>query len=273
MWGARESLPNAGQAQRKRWVGLVLLPMLLAALCLLSGSASAQSEAPQEAIDLYRSGRAHYDAGRYRDAIIDLKAALALDPESPNLLYNVARVSELLGNLDEAIAYYTRYVGMLSDAENDERERILATIHRLEGARTELSASASQQPETLREVIYREPPAAGTADALFWIVGGSGVALIGGSIVTGVMALSRENEVNKFVLGQDGNVATRNSLVDQANLLALASDIMLIGGVGAIATAVVLYFARTPEAPPERRVQLSVSGSRDGATLMLGGAF
>lgn len=273
MWGARESLPDAGQVQQRRWVGLVLLTLLLAAPCLNANTASAQSEAPQEAIDLYRSGRAHYDAGRYRDAIVDLKAALALDPESPNLLYNVARVSELLGNLDEAIAYYTRYVGMLSDAENDERERITATIHRLEGARTELAAHANQQPETLREVIYREPPAAGTADALFWITGGTGVVLIGGSIVTGVLALVREKEANKFVIGQDGNAAERAQLIHQTDTLALVSDLMLIGGIASLAGATALYFLREPEAPPERRVQVSLFGTRDGAMLSLGGAF
>jgi hypothetical protein len=200
-------------------------------------------------------------------------AALALDPESPNLLYNVARVSELLGNLGESIAYYTRYVGMLTDAENDERERIRTTIRRLEGARAELAARAANEPETLREVVYREPPAAGTSDALFWIVGGSGVALITGSVVTGVMALIREDEATKFVVGETGPTGNRAILMDQADGYALASDLMLATGVAAVTAATLLYFLRTPETPPEHRVQVSFDGSRSGGMLNLSGAF
>lgn len=256
-------------------IGGVVLALTAAAAVvgLWSPVANAQSEAPQEAIELYRSGRAHYDAGRYRDAIVDLKAALALDPESPNLLYNVARVSELLGNLGEAIAYYTRYVGMLSDAENDERERIQTTIRRLEGARTELAARATEQPETLREVVYREPPPIGTADALFWVVGGGGVVLLGGSVATGVLALIREDAASAYVIGDTGPAADRNVLIDQANGYALASDIMLVAGLSAVSMATLLYFLRTPEAPPERRVQVGFIGDAHHGMLNLAGVF
>lgn len=238
-----------------------------------AAAAQSQSEAPREAIELYRSGRAHYDAGRYREAIVDLKAALALDPESPNLVYNVARVSELLGNIDEAIAYYTRYVGMLSDADNDERERIRATIRRLEGARTELSERAGEQRETLREVIYRERPARGEADALFWIVGGAGVAMVATSIVTGVLAGVRSNTAKTFVIGEDGNYADRQNEVTQANNLALTTDLLVFGGVGALGAATLLYFLRRPEAPPEQRVQVSVAANADRGVLTVSGTF
>lgn len=281
MWGVRATTSNAASA----WQGCGTFGSLLAAVlagvfaawvCLIGpccSSAAAQSEPPQEAIALYRSGRAHYDAGRYREAIVDLKAALALDPESPNLLYNVARVSELLGNLDEAIAYYTRYVGMLTDAENDERERIRAIVRRLEGARSEVSTQASQQTETLREVVYVEPTPSGQADALFWIVGGSGVALIGGSVAFGVMALIREDAASRFVIGQDGNASNRQTLVNQADGFALASDLSLGAGLAAVTTAALLYFLRNPERGEERHVQVSVSSDGHGGQLNVGGAF
>jgi len=281
MWGVRETTSNAASA----WQGCGTFGSLRAAVfaaffavcaCLIGpwcSRAAAQGEPPHEAIALYRSGRAHYDAGRYREAIVDLKAALALDPESPNLLYNVARVSELLGNLDEAIAYYTRYIGMLTDSENDERERIRATVRRLEGARSEVSTQASQQTETLREVVYVEPTPSGEADALFWIVGGSGVALIGGSVAFGVMALIREEAATKFVIGQDGSATNRETLVNQANGFALASDLSLGVGLAAVTTATLLYFLRTPESGEERHVQVSVSSNGHGGQLNVGGAF
>jgi tetratricopeptide (TPR) repeat protein len=281
MWGVRERTNSAASAWRRGGPSSALqagfLPTILAAWIGLTvvwcGDACAQSEPPQEAIALYRSGRAHYDAGRYRDAIVDLKAALALDPESPNLLYNVARVSELLGNLDEAIAYYTRYIGMLTDAENDERERIRATVRRLEGARTEVSTQASQQTETLREVVYVEPTPSGEADALFWVVGGSGVALIGGSVAFGVMALIREEAASKFVIGEDGSASNRQTLVNQADGFALASDLSLGVGLAAVTTATLLYFLRTPEGGEERHVQVSVGSDGHGGQLRVGGMF
>src|SRR5262245_24814610 len=55
---------------------------------------------PDAAIQHYSIGREHYQAGRYREALNELEQAVRLDPASPNLVFNVARVYELLGEID-----------------------------------------------------------------------------------------------------------------------------------------------------------------------------
>src|SRR5262245_38941542 len=76
---------------------------------------------PPEALAHYNRGRAHYQAGRYREAVVELEKALSLDPQSPNLVYNVARVYELLGDMERSIAFYERYKRMLPAQEREER--------------------------------------------------------------------------------------------------------------------------------------------------------
>ena len=81
------------------------------------GSASAP---PAEALTHYNRGRELYQAGRYREAVVELEDASRLDPGSANLVYNLARVYELLGELDLAIRHYQRYRAMLPPTETEE---------------------------------------------------------------------------------------------------------------------------------------------------------
>lgn len=270
---------DASPAPRARLRAAMLLLSMVAGGAALSagfspGSAAAQaSEPPPQAIELYRSGREHYRAGRYHEAIHDLKAALELDPESPNLIYNVAKVNESLGNLDEAIDYYRHYLELLPGSETEERDRIRETISRLEGARDEVKSHVDSEPD-LREWNTPPPPpppAPGRADAMFWITGGTGVALLAAAAVTGVLAVNREQDVQSFVIGPDGDVAERQALSDKADRLATTTDILWISGATAVTTAVLLYFLRDAEQRPA--VQASVATNGRSASFTLAGTF
>lgn len=231
--------------------------------------ARAQDEgAPPEAVELYQRGSEHYRAGRYREAIKDLKAALALDPNSPNLVYNVARVSELLGNLSEAIEYYERYIALLPASQRKERQDAEATIRRLEGARDELSAQADTS-SALREpiIVEVEAPPMGKADLYFWATAGLGVAALAGSAVTGLLALRREQEVRDFVAGPDGSAGERQSIMDEADTLALTTDLLLVGGTLSVASAASLFFFRDPGPAETRGPHAKLSVSPTGAVL------
>src|SRR5687768_3439309 len=109
-------------------------------LVAVSGVASAQRrhEPPGEAVDYYQSGRRHFAAGRYREAVADLQRAREHDPNSPTLVYNLARVYELLGELDAAIESYEEYRRLLPSREREERARVAETVRRLRGARVEV---------------------------------------------------------------------------------------------------------------------------------------
>ena len=89
----------------------------------------------------------------------DLESALSWDPNSPSLIYNVAKVSELLGNLDESIEYYERYLRLLPGSEQEERERIRASLKRLRKSRSDVVLESKQEPVVLKPPeTARAPP-------------------------------------------------------------------------------------------------------------------
>lgn len=232
------------------------------ALCLVTALASSVSrpafaqdrqEPPPEAVEFFNAGRAHYEAGRYPEAAVSLERALALDPGSAVLLFNLTRVYELLGELDRAVTYGRRYLGMV-DEDPPERERAEQTLRRLEGARDWLALRGSAQPPELRQlaprVIVRER---GVADTAFWatLATGGGLTLAGGAL--GLFALVRHNEAEDIAAGSSADVTRRQDLRDKSQRMALVTDVAVGLGLATMVGALLLYllrvrtFERTPE--------------------------
>jgi tetratricopeptide (TPR) repeat protein len=223
------------------------------------------SEPPSAAVRHYHKGRELYLAGRYREAAVELEQAVTLDPDSPNLVYNLARVYELLAEIDTSIVHYKRYRALLPPGDVEERARVDGTLQRLEGARsqvTELPASPAGQPVKLER---------GVADATFWtftVVGAA--ALVAGGAV-GVAALGAEKDVEKFVVEEDGDVDKRRDLEDRADRLALTSDMCLLAGAVLGTTAILLYALRQKPARSPPAAKLDVGVSPQGAFLVFRG--
>ena len=208
----------------------------------------AENEArpPSEAVDHYLRGRQWYLAGRYRDALVELKAALELDPNSADLLYNVARVYENLRLFDEAIAYYQRYLERLPQANPEERDKTDKTIRRLQGAKLEFEQQQRREQEQAAQNV--EPRhSVRRADLAFWLTGGAAAALLAAGGVTGVLALKKTDDVGSFVVGPDGTLMQRQHMVQQADQLALATDVMLGAGAAALTGAILLFLLRDPD--------------------------
>jgi tetratricopeptide (TPR) repeat protein len=197
--------------------------------------------APPEALDHYNRGRAHYRAGRYEEAVVELERALVLDPDSPDLVYNLARVYELLGNIDPSIANYERYRAMLPAHELEERERVSGTIQRLQGARRALANKP--KPVTAPPVVARTER--GVADGAFWTLASLSLASLAAGAVTGALAGNAEDDANKFVLGLDGDLEDRQRKAERADRLALISDATLAAGAVTGLTSILLYALRT----------------------------
>lgn len=205
-------------------------------------------ETPRAALDHYELGRRYYLAGRYREALTELKEALDLDRDAPDLLYNVARVYENLNELDQAIAYYQRYLEHLPLSQMEERDRTEKTIRRLQGAK-QLTPS---RPKT---TIVRQEGASthfGRADLAFWITASAGVALLAGGATCGVLAIRKYDAVGDFVVGADGSLAKRNGLSDDAKRFALVADGLFIAGGLALTSAALLFLLRDAEQPEPR---------------------
>jgi tetratricopeptide (TPR) repeat protein len=203
----------------------------------------------------YKKGRELYLAGRYREAVVELEAALALDPESPNLLYNLARVYELLGEIDVSIAHYKHYRELLPPSEVEERARVTGTLQRLEGAREQVPDQPPVAPSPLPQPPQMER---GVADATFWVFTAASVAafIAGGAL--GVAALNSEKDAKRLVLEDSDSVAKRRSLISRTNRFALGSDLSLLAGAVLGTTAILLFALREKPVQSQSRAKLGV---------------
>ena len=199
-----------------------------------------------QAAEHFKSARNHYSNGRYGDAIEELEAAVALDPNGAELVYNLGVIYEKLQDVDNAIVNYRRYVGMIDDTE--EQERVTKIIQRLEGARDELAAkeaAAIEAAEKERGPDNQEENKAskGRLDGL--VIGAGVVSALGfaGGTYFGLKAMSdRADDSPKTGPGTTYQDLQDNA--DRAKREALYADIGFGVGVAAGVTALVLYYTR-----------------------------
>ena len=245
-------------------------------------------DTPPEAIEFYREAREHYAGGRYDEAAEALERALVLDPDSPTLVYNLARVYELLGDLERSLRYYERYRELLPQQQAQEADRAEATIRRLQGARATGQGRQDDEPAPREVAPLRQLPGVvlvrenGVADEAFWIALGGGAVSLAAGAVFGSLALVSRADADDFVLGRGGGRQDRDRLYDNATTFGVVSDVTLGLGGAAVIAAILLYFLRehTVERAPVRAsegdgatVEPSASLTPDGVALGLRGTF
>jgi tetratricopeptide (TPR) repeat protein len=178
----------------------------------------------------YKRAKELYQLGRYREAIAQLEAALVLDPKGAELLYNLGLVHEKLGDADEAIDAYHRYLAVLGkDVDPEEKKKIESVIKRLEGAKAELKAREAKQTE------HRFTPLSTT------LAVGAGVCLVA-TVVFGVLAMTHDKNARDFTVGSGGTVEDRNALIDRSKREAVLADVFGVVGIAAGGAALALYF-------------------------------
>jgi tetratricopeptide (TPR) repeat protein len=191
-----------------RGVALALSCVLFAS-AIAPASARAESEPVEpkktpnqlKAEHHYKRGRELYQLGRYREAIAQLEAALKLDPGGAELLYNLGLIHEKLGDAEEAIDAYRKYLKALGpDADKEEVTKIRGIIKRLEGAKTELKAREAKRME------HRFTPLSASL-----LVGAGVSALVTG--VFGVAALRHDREAREKVIVDGRGFEEREQIV------------------------------------------------------------
>lgn len=230
---------------------------------VVDSDAEPTDEERQEAVRLFDQAAEHYSNGSYEHAAEALERAHQLDPQSPTLLFNLARVYELMGELDRAIEYGTLYRNSIPQEDREQRAEAEATLSRLNGARAYLNLRAQAERrsapplEILTErVITRER---GVADLPFWITAGASAALLISGGIAGALALSSDSETRNTpaLLRCNWNATpaecdaaftsaaeNQEALVNQTNRRALLSDIFLSLGATAAVGALLLYLLR-----------------------------
>jgi len=260
---------------------------LLVGLTLtMAAAATAQErrEPPTEAVELFTQARAHYEAGRYPEAAEDLERALTLDPGSPTLLFNLARVYELMGELDRAVEYGEAYLRMVPEEDTEERANAETMLRRLQGARDWLALRAQAEQHaapSLRQlaprIVVRDR---GVADTAFWVTLGAGAGALAIGAALGGVALSLERDVNGRIITPSENLDdyARNLASDgkRADSLALTSDILMGIGGAAMLSALLMYVLRVrtyerDATEEELSVTLGIEGRQ--ASLRLRGSF
>lgn len=94
------------------------------------GVAHARSAAQTQARRMERAGKVAYKKGDYAGAILAFRAANEAVPKSKHL-YNLARCHEKLGELQEAVVHYERFLADVDDGEEHEDVRTLLEFLRL----------------------------------------------------------------------------------------------------------------------------------------------
>ena len=95
-------------------------------VALILGATGARADERTEARAHFKKGMTAIADGRYDLGIDELKKAYAILPH-PNVLYNIARAYVDTGDLENAIAYFTRYLEG-SPPDQDEVKRTVASL-------------------------------------------------------------------------------------------------------------------------------------------------
>ena len=233
----------------------------------------------------YDAARDDYGKGAYREAIAELEAAHALDPNAKDLVFNLGVVHEKLADIDEALKWFHLYTTM--DLSPQERDRADAYIRRLEGAKKELEAkqapppAASQEPPPTASpppppVPSPELPPRGRMDALTITAGSIALAALGFGVAFGVKA-ELDKPVADYVTGLNGSYPDLVNAQDTAHREAIMADVGFgVAAFGAV-TAVVLYATRrrSPSSPSPSvgAAGVSLAPLTGGGALSVQGSF
>jgi tetratricopeptide (TPR) repeat protein len=162
----------------------------------LGGRAQDVDRATQaRAIALFEQANVAYRDGRFGEAAELLRDAVELYPH-PNLVYNLGRAQESMGDLSAAIATYERYLELDGVRDADlVRHRVgtLRRLHRERQALVDQRLSAIRERDELVAQLEEEREASISRGPVPWIVAGVGVLGVGGAILLWQLAVA-END-------------------------------------------------------------------------------
>lgn len=220
--------------------------------------AKEKKERQARAVELHDEAKALYERGLYRRAITKLEAALTLDPDGKELVYNLALIHEKLAEADIAEGYYLRYIDM--ETEPKAREHAQGIVKRLQGAKQKLKDDLKERaaPSAAPSASAAASSSAGTQvrsgrfpSPMVFVIGGVAIAAAGVGIGFGVSALANnpaDASTGPKVTAYDLEMRARSAHT-QAVVADLAFGASVV--VGAAATLLYLLETRAPQkAPP-----------------------
>jgi tetratricopeptide (TPR) repeat protein len=236
---------------------------------------------------LNEEGAALYAARDYRRAIEKFIQAYAIDTD-PNLLFNIARCYEELGEVDAAIEKYETFL-KTPGADTRGRQRARDSIVSLREARagTEAQSAAPRASAPSNAPVSEAPSVAASSDsaegsnALPWLTLGGSVLFAAAGTAFYVLGTNDHAQVTDAEGYRDPAGVSNMTRREADDLVRSGDTKKLLGGIslgvsGALAaTYVVLLIAGDDESPAESEPNLgfSLSPSPEGAAVSVQGSF
>ncbi|MFO0674804.1 MAG: tetratricopeptide repeat protein [Polyangiaceae bacterium] len=189
-------------------------------------AAPTPGEPKAEALKHFERARELYRDGSYKEAIVELEAAHALDRDAKDLVYNLALVNEKLIRIDDALRWMRQYSEM--DLDQAERGRAELAIRRLEGAKKTLAEQRAADEKAAKKATPERPTPTpmGRIDALTITAGAVSVVGLGVGSVAGILALSQKPKAG-YVTGQSGTYQQLSDEASRAHTKAIVADVEL----------------------------------------------
>jgi len=240
--------------------------LIIAAATLLSVNAAwAQNPTREMAKRHYDNGAAYYSQADYKAAIDEFQKAYKLN-RAPELLHNLGRCHEALGELDRAIELFEQYLRERPKAPNRVtlELRIKNLRKRLKPAPKPPATPATAPAPKPREVPVIPPPVTPQARTspmkiAGWAAVGLGAA---GLVAAGVLGGLASKETGEYEdAWSDGLPASEGKqILERAEGYEVGMFVALgVGGAAAIAGVVLLLMDRNKEAPGD--VALGLGGA------------
>jgi len=249
-----------------------------ALLCVLSCFSSTHASAQQTASEHsarhhFRLGLAHYESGAFRQAATEFESAYELS-QRPELQHNLYVAYRDANDFRRAAEALRRYLNLLPDADNatvlrGRLEALDATLARGDVAPASPSTDgAASQSETGHAPSNDDAPE--SLSPVGFVVAGSGVALLGASLATGLLASAASDELASRC--PDGSCPAgydHEAVSSEGQVLAWTTDALLgVGGALLITGAVLIAALRESE-----DLEGGASCSPEGCVGVLRGRF
>lgn len=261
-----------------------------ALISLMAPGLHAQTQAQPEAApagsksvaQLNEEGTAFYQQRDYRRAIERFIQAYAMDPD-PNLLFNIARSYERLGEVDAAIEKYEQFLNT-PGADASGRSRAQESVRALRESKSASSAAppAASQGEAAAPASSSGASAPAQEDGgrsmLPWVVLGGGVVFTTVGVSLYLLGASDHNEVTDARGYGEANAVVPMTRAEAEDLVSSGDTKKLLGGIGlgvggALLTTYVILLATSGSSSGPDDVAFAVAPTSGGASMSLAGSF